>query len=67
MPEQTLINQSVTYPDSKPNELDMDEGDLDTAPGQNHFAGDLIGHENMDAEMSCIDAEDKDEERKQEK
>ena len=63
MPEQSLINQQATYPDSKPNELDMEE-DLDTATGQNHFSGDLIGNENMDAEMSCIDAEDKDEEIK---
>ena len=52
----------MTYPDSKPNELDMEE-DLDTTgAGHNHFSGDLLGNENMDAEMSCIDAEDKDEE-----
>ena len=56
------MNQPMTYPDSKPNELDMEE-DLDTTgAGQNHFSGDLLGNENMDAEMSCIDAEDKDEE-----
>ena len=62
MPEQALVNQPMTYPDSKPNELDMEE-DLDTTgAGQNHFSGDLLGNENMDAEMSCIDAEDKEEE-----
>ena len=66
MPEQSLVNQQVTYPDSKPNELDMEE-DMDTAAGHNHFSNDLMGNENIDADMSCIDGEDKEEEHKQQK